>query len=50
MNLKVKNSKQLINNEKNCPFTEECELTFDAFILEARQNDDNDNNNRNQII
>jgi len=50
MNLKVKNSKQLINNEKNCPFTEKGELTLDAFILVARQNDDNDNNSRNQIL
>jgi len=33
MNSKVKNSKQLINNEEICPFTENGEMTVDAFML-----------------
>lgn len=35
MNSKVKNSKQLINNEEICPFTEKGELTLDAYKLNS---------------
>jgi len=35
LNHKINNSKQLIYNEKTCPYTEKGELTLDAFILSS---------------
>jgi len=35
INHKVKNSKQLINNENICPYTEKGEFTLDAYLLSS---------------
>jgi len=35
MNHKVNNSKQLINNDKICPFTEKGQLNVDAYLLQS---------------
>ena len=42
INLNVKNSKQLINSEKICPFTEKGMFTLDAYLLNS--------NNQNGVL